>query len=139
MKTESSRKKPFWRTKPLDQMTPDEWEALCDRCGLCCRLKEVDTDTGRIRHSQVACRMLDLETCLCHDYEKRVPECIKLTPQNVPKLRWLPPSCAYRLLAHGGDLPPWHPLITGDPESPHRAGFSIRDRVISENELPGNF
>ncbi len=127
----------FWQSKPLDAMTHEEWESLCDGCALCCRLKEED-ESGHVEYTSVACRLLDLDTCRCRDYENRneaVPGCIALAADNVGTLRWLPTSCAYRLLAEGCDLPAWHPLVTGDATSAHSAGFSVRDRVISETEL----
>ena len=129
---------PFWKTKRLDELSPEEWASLCDRCALCCRLKEEDEETGEVVYLPIACRLLDIETCLCRNYENRqilVPECMVLTPEKVKSLSWLPSSCAYRLLAEGFDLPDWHPLITGDPESAHDAGFSVRDRVISELDV----
>jgi len=127
----------FWKKKSLEEMSTDEWESLCDGCGMCCRLKEQDEDTGAIALTQIACRLLDIDTARCMGYEARhrkVPECIALTPKNVGELPWLPPSCAYRLLANGYDLPDWHPLITGNPESPHQAGYTIRNRAISEED-----
>lgn len=128
----------FWKHKRLEEMSEIEWESLCDRCALCCRLKEEDGITGAVYFTNIACRLLDPETCRCGDYENRraiVPECIQLTPNNVGSLKWLPTSCAYRLLAEGKDLPAWHPLVTGHPESAHNAGFSVKNRVISETEL----
>ncbi len=125
----------FWKTKTLDRMSREEWESLCDGCGRCCLRKLEDTDTGRIHFTAVACRLLDLHSCRCVDYthrSRRVPECLPLSPAESASRRWLPSTCAYRLLAEGGELPPWHPLITGDPESIHDAGISVRDRAISE-------
>jgi uncharacterized cysteine cluster protein YcgN (CxxCxxCC family) len=119
-------------------MSHEEWDSLCDGCGLCCRLKEEDEETGEVTYTQLVCRLLDTKTCRCRDYANRfavVPECISLTPDNVGDILWLPSSCAYRLLTNGCDLPAWHPLVTGDSESAHRAGFTIQDRVISENAV----
>lgn len=127
----------FWEDKALSEMTHTEWESLCDNCALCCRLKNEDDD-GNVEYTPVACRLLDVESCRCRDYANRralVPDCLSLTPDNVAKLGWLPTSCAYRLLSEGHPLPDWHPLVTGNPESAHDEGFSLRDRVISETEL----
>jgi len=126
---------PFWKTKTLEAMTHDEWESLCDGCGRCCLHKLRDDDTNELSFTNVACRLLDGHTCRCSDYKKRkrrVPDCVSLTPAAVRKIDWLPPSCAYRRLAEGKDLCWWHPLVSGDPETVHAAGVSVRDRVISE-------
>jgi|YNPMSStandDraft_1061717.scaffolds.fasta_scaffold10835_1 uncharacterized cysteine cluster protein YcgN (CxxCxxCC family) len=126
---------PFWRRKTLAQMTRAEWESLCDGCGRCCLHKLRDADTGRLHHTNVACRLLDLHACRCSDYahrQARVPDCVRLTPARVARLDWLPSSCAYRLLQEGKDLPPWHPLVCGDPEAVHRAGASVRGRAVPE-------
>ncbi len=128
---------PFWKTKKLSEMTHDEWESLCDGCGQCCLHKFEDEDTGEIYHTRVACRLLDLKTTRCKDYRRRkhiVAECLVLTPDLVGRLKWLPSTCAYRLLAEGKDLPDWHPLVSGDRETVHRAGISVRDWAISEKE-----
>ena len=128
----------FWRTKTLSEMTVPEWESLCDGCGLCCLIRLEDEDTGEITPTHVACRLFDPEACRCTDYAGRarhVPDCIKLTPHNVDKLPWMPLSCAYRRIDEGKDLPSWHPLVTGDPESVHAAGVSVRGQTISEATL----
>jgi uncharacterized cysteine cluster protein YcgN (CxxCxxCC family) len=129
---------PFWRTKTLAQMTSAEWESLCDGCGQCCLIRLEDEDTGEITPTRVSCRLFDAETCRCRDYPRRkrtVPDCIKLTPGNIAELPWMPASCAYRRLHEGRDLASWHPLISGDPESVHRAGVSVRGQTISEASL----
>ena len=128
----------FWQTKTLEQMTAAEWESLCDGCGLCCLIRFEDEETGEVIPTRVACKLLDQHLCRCKDYVNRkahVPDCIKLTPWNIEALAWMPPSCAYRRLHEGRGLPDWHPLITGDPDSVHKAGVSIRDQTISEESL----
>ena len=133
-----STHKPFWRTKSLEQMTPQEWESLCDGCGLCCLVRFEDEDSGQVIPTRVHCRLFDPDTCRCSNYAERkrhVPDCIKLTPGMIGKLPWMPKSCAYRRLYEGRGLPPWHPLLTGDPESVHEAGVSIRGQTLNEDEL----
>ena len=130
--------RPFWETKSLKEMTPREWESLCDGCGLCCLIRFEDEDTGEIIPTRVHCRLFDSESCACSNYAQRkrhVPDCIKLTPQNVDTLKWMPLSCAYRRVNEGRGLADWHPLISGDPESVHRAGVSIRGETVSEDSL----
>ena len=122
---------PFW-TKPLETLNASEWEALCDGCGRCCLVKLEDDDTGRIYFTDIACRLLDCGSCRCGDYPRRraiVPDCMKLDLATLDDIPWLPPTCAYRLRRTGRDLPEWHPLISGDPDSVHRAGVSVRGRV----------
>jgi uncharacterized cysteine cluster protein YcgN (CxxCxxCC family) len=126
---------PFWRRKTLSEMTAAEWESLCDGCARCCLIKLEDTDTGVISYTEIACRLLDLGACRCAHYDKRstlVPDCVVLTPDRVGELGWMPSTCAYRLLAEGRDLPWWHPLVSGDPETVHEAGISVRGRVLPE-------
>ncbi len=121
----------------MGEMTTDEWESLCDGCGRCCLHKLRDEDTDEISFTNVACRLLDLNTSRCSDYarrQKRVPDCVRLTPRSLAGVDWLPPSCAYRRLSEGKDLPVWHPLITGDPASVARAGAGVAGRVLSERD-----
>lgn len=151
----SGEERPFWQQKSLSEMTETEWESLCDGCGRCCLVK-LEEDLGaaepnapspgtpdanpRVFFTDVGCRLLDSESCRCKDYENRtaqVPDCVRLTPAVLAEIGWLPPTCAYRLLAEGGDLPWWHPLVSGDPETVHAAGISVRGRVLfGEDELP---
>lgn len=130
--------RPFWERKSLLQMTVPEWESLCDGCGLCCLVRFEDEETGEIIPTRVHCRLFDPDACRCTDYARRkavVPDCIKLTPHNIEALEWMPPSCAYRRVHEGKDLPQWHPLVTGDADSPHKAGVSVRNQTISEASL----
>ena len=130
----------FWERVPLDRMTRPEWEALCDGCGKCCLNKLEDEDTGEVALTRVACRLLDDATCRCAHYETRhqfVPDCIVLTPQTLADhMYWLPGTCAYRLLWEGRPLAQWHPLVSGDAQSVHAAGVSVRDRTVSEFDTP---
>jgi len=130
--------RPFWETKTLDQMTAQEWESLCDGCARCCLNKLEDWDSGEIYWTNVACRLLDDGTCRCRDYENRtetVPDCIPLDPEAIRELTWLPPTCGYRLVGEGKPLYWWHPLVSGDPETVHQAGISVRGRTVSEDGL----
>lgn len=125
----------FWKTKTLEELTTEEWEALCDGCGKCCLHKIEDEDSGKVYFTCVACRLLDLEACRCLDYEHRseqVRDCVPLTLDMVRSITWLPESCAYRRLAEGRGLAWWHPLVSGDPSSVQRAGISVCGRAIPE-------
>jgi uncharacterized cysteine cluster protein YcgN (CxxCxxCC family) len=127
----------FWETKTLDQMDRDEWDSLCDGCGRCCLHKLRDEETDEVAYTSVACRLLDLTTCRCTDYagrQRRIPDCVRLTPALLAEIDWLPPSCAYVRMARGEGLAWWHPLVSGDAETVHAAGVSIRGRAISERQ-----
>jgi uncharacterized protein len=136
----STRKKtqPFWKTKKLDEMTPSEWESLCDGCAKCCLVKLENEDTRELYFTSLACKLLDCKTAQCRDYPNRkkyVPVCVKLTPKIVAEVDWLPDSCAYKLVHEGKDLHDWHHLVCGDREEVHRRGFSARGRVRSEEGI----
>lgn len=128
---------PFWKAKPLARLSKKEWESLCDGCGKCCLEKLEDAETGTIEYTDVGCPLLDLETCHCKSYrnrQKHIPDCIKLTPKTIAALKWMPSTCAYRLVAEGKDLPDWHPLISGSANTVHQAGISVKGRVVAFDE-----
>ena len=88
----AAKVEPFWKRKTLDQLDQEEWESLCDGCGLCCLQKLEDEDDGSVYYTRIACKLLDLKTCRCTNYEKRrdfVPDCIQLTPAQADEFRWL--------------------------------------------------
>ena len=134
----------FWESKTLEQLSVDEWEALCDGCGLCCLVKIEDEDSGQVFNTSVSCKQLDIETCRCKDYENRLGDvsmCIQLTLENLPQLHWLPETCAYKRLYEGKPLPSWHPLISNDINSVHEAGFSAKwfaqsEEYVHPDQLP---
>lgn len=130
----------FWERFPLGKLSPSEWEALCDGCGKCCLNKLEDEETQEVAFTRIGCRLLDDETCRCAQYDIRkqiVPECVVLTPKTLPEIAyWMPTTCAYRLLQEGKPLYDWHPLISGDPETVHEAGVSVRGWTVPEFEIP---
>ncbi len=128
----------YWENKSIGEMSDEEWELLCDGCGKCCLHKLEDEDDGKIYYTSVACQLLDIESCQCSNYAERFklePTCVKLTPDDVDNLQWLPASCAYRLIENGQPLPDWHHLISGDRELVHREGHSIEGRCVSERHV----
>lgn len=127
----------FWQDKSLQDMTDAEWESLCDGCGKCCVHKLEDEDTGEVYHTDVACYLLNTDTCQCSNYTQRfryVPDCIVLKRENVEEFHWLPLTCAYRLLAEGKPLYDWHPLVSGSADSTRTSGMSMAGRVVSERD-----
>ncbi|AYN94306.1 YcgN family cysteine cluster protein [Pseudomonas luteola] len=130
--------RPFWKRKTLDQLDQGEWESLCDGCGLCCLQKLEDEDDGSVYYTRIACKLLDLKTCKCTRYAERkqfVADCIQLTPGQADEFKWLPPTCGYRLISEGKDLPLWHPLVSGDESAVHDAGISQSGRMLSETQV----
>jgi len=127
---------PFWKRKPLAALSEDEWESLCDGCGRCCLHKLEYERSGEIRYTCIVCRYFDEPTCRCTRYAERtvlVPACLRLRPETVHRIPFLPETCAYRLIVEGRDLPWWHPLVSGSPDTVHAAGISVRGRVLRED------
>ena len=128
----------FWRDKTLQQMTDAEWESLCDGCALCCLIKLTDDETEEVHYTAIVCDLLDQDRCRCTHYPERhelVSDCIELDAATADRLTWLPKTCAYRLVAEGKDLWPWHHLKSGNRNSVHEAGISVRGRVIGRQHV----
>ncbi|CAA6801662.1 MAG: conserved protein of unknown function; putative YcgN protein [uncultured Thiotrichaceae bacterium] len=128
----------WWEEKRLSALSREEWESLCDHCGKCCLLKLEDEDTGDVYYTDVACSLVDAKSCHCGNYSERetlVPDCLKLTPDNLEQLAWMPLSCAYRRIMEGRGLPEWHHLVCGSKDEIHRQGLSIKGRYVDENEV----
>jgi uncharacterized protein len=131
-------KRPHFWELPIDSLDREEWEALCDGCGKCCLHKLEDDETGILHPTNVACRLLDPQSCRCSDYKHRrayVPDCVRLDARNLKEIDWLPSTCAYRLRGEGKPLPRWHYLVSGDRESVHKAGMSVRGWTVSEDQV----
>jgi uncharacterized cysteine cluster protein YcgN (CxxCxxCC family) len=132
---------PFWQRKTLTELTDEEWESLCDGCGRCCLKKLQDEDTGKVAYTDVVCKLLDGDRCRCRRYARRhelVPDCVALRAGDDQTFAWLPTTCAYRQLAAGKPLEWWHPLVSGDPDTVHRAGISVRGRTLREADVPAD-
>ena len=74
------------------------WDSRCRQCGRCC-FEKFENERGAIFYTQTACRFLDVVTRRCKIYNRRFeinPSCVKLTPELVQTLRWLPGDCGYR-------------------------------------------
>jgi len=129
---------PFYETKSLQDLSAEEWESLCDGCGKCCVILLQEEVTGTVWRTNVGCKLLDLETVRCSDYANRhvkVPGCVKLSPDNIGALDWMPKTCAYRLIHEGRPLYDWHPLKSGDPNSVARAGAGVHGTLVSERDV----
>jgi uncharacterized cysteine cluster protein YcgN (CxxCxxCC family) len=128
----------YWNSTPLDQLSRDEWELLCDGCGKCCLHKLQDDETDEVFYTRVSCRLLNNKSGRCGDYENRfstVPDCMDVASMTDREMKWLPTTCAYRLRSESKDLPEWHPLISGHPSSVFKDPTSIRGRVVSETDV----
>ena len=135
----AAKVEPFWKRKTLAQLDKEEWESLCDGRGLCCLQKLEDEEDGSVYYTRIACRLLDLQSCRCTDYSNRrasVPDCIELSVRDAAEFKWLPPTCAYRLVGEGKDLPLWHYLVCGDREQVHAERISQAGRMLAEGSVP---
>lgn len=136
--SEPSKLERFWETKSLEELNKEEWEALCDGCGQCCRVRFQDSETDKVATTTIVCQLLDLRTRQCSNYSQRhqlVPDCVELNAENVKAFSWLPETCAYRLRAAGQPLADWHPLNSGSRDSVRRAGVSVDGQVVSEHHV----
>jgi uncharacterized cysteine cluster protein YcgN (CxxCxxCC family) len=142
----------FWETKTLQEMSDEEWESLCDGCGKCCLHKFIDdpeledaspTDHiqqgEKIHFTNIVCDLLNTKTCSCSQYEIRtqlVPDCVKLTKDNIKDIFFMPTSCTYRRLHEGRGIPSWHPLLNRNKKTAmHKAGMSIRNKIVMESQV----
>lgn len=131
-------KAPFWQTKTLSEMTREEWESLCDGCGLCCLQKLQDDDTNEVYYTDLHCRYRQEHTHQCtiyHTRNEQVPECVWLTPEQANEFFWLPKTCAYRVLAEGKPLPDWHYLVCGDKQTVHQTGISLKGKTVADDTI----
>ncbi len=130
--------KEFWKKKKLNNLSKEEWEALCDRCGKCCVIKLEDVDTSKIHYTKVSCKLLCTKTAKCKNYVNRknfVKDCVVLSYNNIELLNWMPKTCSYKLVNQGKDLPEWHHLIHGNFEKMLKEKKCVRDRVINEKKI----
>ena len=130
--------KEFWKKKKLNNLSKEEWEALCDRCGKCCVIKLEDVDTSKIHYTNVSCKLLCTKTAKCKNYVNRknfVKDCVVLSYNNIELLNWMPETCSYKLIYQGKDLPEWHHLIHGNFEKMLKEKKCVRDRVINEKKI----
>jgi len=130
----------FWDTTPLKKMTDAQWESLCDHCGLCCLQKVIYEEPFEVAYTSVACRFLDLKSCNCISYQQRSehqPECVKITIDHLSEIGLMPRDCAYLRVYEGRGLPEWHPLISGNSNSVHQHGVSLKGKMISEVDMEG--
>lgn len=127
----------FWENYSLGELNAREWEALCDGCGQCCLMREVNK--GEVVVYSVGCDLLNIEKSRCMDYANRLskePGCHQLTPANVAQYDWLPESCTYRRLHRGEPLPAWHPLLNGDRQRMRRKGITVCGYAVPRSAVP---
>ncbi len=129
--------KPFWE-RPLQSLTEQQWEALCDGCARCCLQKLEEEDTGEIVFTQISCEFLNTDTCRCKVYPDRAekkPQCVVIDRNNLAHHYWLPKTCAYRLRHEDKPLPDWHPLLGGTKADMVAANISVSSWCIPEQTV----
>ncbi|GAB3482967.1 YcgN family cysteine cluster protein [Marinomonas epiphytica] len=135
----AKRFEPFWKTTPLEKMSAQEWESICDGCGKCCLQKLQDEDTDNIYYTDLSCHQLDIQSCQCKVYatrQNKVANCITLTYEQIDDFHWLPDTCGYRVLHETGDLPEWHPLKVGSQKEMLRQGLTVSHYAVNEHRVP---
>ncbi len=124
----------FWEQKTLFEMTRAEWESVCDGCAKCCLTQLQDEQSEQLVFTNVACDLLNDNTCECTDYDNRsdrVPSCVTMDAGNVEQAaEFAPPTCAYRLLLLGEDLPEWHHLVSESRDTIHQQNKSVKGKVV---------
>jgi uncharacterized cysteine cluster protein YcgN (CxxCxxCC family) len=142
----------YWEEKSLSEMTESEWEGICDGCAKCCLHKYIDDESveeaiptdninagEKILFTNIVCTLLNTKTCSCTRYSERsvlVPDCVKLTKDNLKDIFFMPPSCSYRRLHEGRGLPSWHPLLNINKKTAmHRAGMSVRGKTVFDHDV----
>ena len=83
---------------PLEELSEQEWEALCDNCGRCCLVKLEDDETDEVFYTNIVCGLYDIEQGQCSNSLKRK----ETFPGSVVNSRvgdaldsQLPDTCAY--------------------------------------------
>jgi uncharacterized cysteine cluster protein YcgN (CxxCxxCC family) len=133
----AAKVEPFWIRKTLDQLDHEEWESLCDGCGLCCLQKLEDEDDNSVYYTRIACKLLDLKTCQCTTTQPRdfVPDCIQLTPGR-PTVQMA--AADLRLPAgqrRQGPAAVASPGV-GDRDAVHHERISQSGRMLAEGSVP---
>jgi uncharacterized cysteine cluster protein YcgN (CxxCxxCC family) len=143
----------YWDTIPLEHMSDEQWESICDGCGKCCLHKFIEDEAAEedmqptehieqgetIHFTNIVCGLLNTKTCSCSQYHRRtelVPDCVKLTKDNLDSIFYMPNSCSYRRLYEGRGLPSWHPLLNrGKKAAMHKADMSIRGKTVFDHDV----
>lgn len=124
--SQSSDNAKWWETTPLEEMSAEQWEAICDGCGKCCMARIWHNND--VKSTKVGCELLNIKTAKCSDYANRhtkVKNCVKITIDIIDAHGLLPDSCSYKLVRKGLPLHSWHHLITNDRNTVIEQGHSV--------------